>query len=708
MFWRLTGRLAVCLGFLALGGAAQAQYDDEPKVEASFIAEDTMIAPGATRTVALREVIREGWHTYWINPGDSGAPTEILWQLPEGWSAGPIQWPYPARMPVGPLMNYGYENEVVLLTDITAPADAPVGETVTLPAKVQWLVCADICIPEDAELSVSFTVAAEASPVVEPPLFAEARSKLPRPAPWPARFEADAERFTLFVESAALTAARPREAVFFPYTDGQVESAAPQTMSFAPDGLVIQTQTGWQLADDARRAATDEVSGVLVLTGTDGRVDAFEVLAVAGEVPAGLALSASLGSGLGIMQALFFAFLGGLILNLMPCVLPVLSMKALALASKSHVGSAAKIEALSYGAGVLVTFLALAGVLIALRAGGAAVGWGFQLQHPIFITVLALVMLAVGLNLSGLYEIGAGRFAGAGQKFATKGGVTGSFLTGLLAVVVATPCTAPFMAAALGFALTQSAGVSLAVFAALAVGFAFPFVMLGFSPATLRLLPRPGPWLVSFRQVLAFPMYGAAAWLLWVLSQQVGPDGLFAVLTAALMLSFAAWCFGASRRSGSVAGLVIAAVALLITTTLVLRLERPDGPVASAPEIESVLGYEPFSTARLAELRSAGTPIFVNATAAWCITCLLNERVALSGQALADLFAEEGVVALKADWTNRNPEITELLAAHGRNGVPLYLYFAPHAAEAIVLPQILTAGMVVSAVRSHRADRAGL
>ena len=286
MFWRLTGRLAVCLGFLALGGAAQAQYDDEPKVEASFIAEDTMIAPGATRTVALREVIREGWHTYWINPGDSGAPTEILWQLPEGWSAGPIQWPYPARMPVGPLMNYGYENEVVLLTDITAPADAPVGETVTLPAKVQWLVCADICIPEDAELSVSFTVAAEASPVVEPPLFAEARSKLPRPAPWPARFEADAERFTLFVESAALTVARPHEAVFFPYTDGQIESAGPQTMSFAPDGLVIQTETGWQLTDDARRAATDEVSGVLVLTGTDGRVDAFEVLAVAGEVPA--------------------------------------------------------------------------------------------------------------------------------------------------------------------------------------------------------------------------------------------------------------------------------------------------------------------------------------------------------------------------------------------------------------------------------------
>lgn len=678
--------------------------DAAPKVEARFVAEQAEIAPGGTVTIALHEVIREGWHTYWRNPGDSGAPSFINWILPPGWSASDISWPYPTRLPIGPLMNYGYENEVALLLDITAPADAVPGETIILPADVGWLVCADVCIPENTSLELPLTVSAAPTPPTDESraFFDEARGKLPLEADFAAVYEANDTRFSLRVEEPALAAAAPVDAVFFPYTDGIVEPAVAQTMGTVSNGLVLETKAGWEIADPAKRPGFAGISGVLVLTSAGGATEAFAVEAAPGVVPALPPLAAE--SSMGLWAALAFAFLGGIILNLMPCVLPVLSMKALALANAAGIPGEARREALAYTGGVVVTFLLLAIALLALRAGGSAAGWGFQLQQPIFVAALALLMFAVGLNLAGVFQVGAGRFAGMGQNLAGKGGAAGSFFTGMLAVVVATPCTAPFMAAALGYAATQSAAVLLSIFLALAMGFALPFLALGFSPSVLKHIPRPGPWMDVFKQVLAFPMFGAALWLVWVLTQQTGPDGLFAILAAALTLAFALWAFGASRNAsgrGGVLGLASATLGLVLTVLLVLRVGESVATETNASGGSlggGSLGYENFSSERLAELRASGTPVFVNATAAWCITCLVNEQVALSSDRLKERFDQDGIIALKADWTNQNPQITALLSEYGRNGVPLYLYFAPGADVAEVLPQLLTQAIVLAAL----------
>jgi thiol:disulfide interchange protein DsbD len=702
------------LGFAAPGAAfaqSGALPDAQPKVEASLIPERAGVAPGGTVTVALNEAIRKEWHTYWVNPGDSGAPTTINWHLPPGWSAGDIQWPYPKRLPVGPLMNFGYEDQVALLNEITAPADAKPGETATLSADVMWLVCSDVCIPEETHLTLPLTVAASAPPpdAKTAALFAAARAKLPHASPWRAVYDAGDKRFALLVESKELAGARPKEAAFYPYADGAVEAAAPQTMGTADKGFVIQSATGYKLANKEKRAVAGKLRGLLVLTGADGRVDALNVEAEPGIVPAAsVTLLENAAGDVGLIQALLFAFLGGLILNLMPCVFPVLSMKALALAAKREAPAKAKISALAYGAGVLVSFLALAGALVAFRAGGSSLGWGFQLQQPMFVTALALLMFAVGLNLSGLYEIGGAGVANLGGRLAGKEGAAGSFFTGVLAVVVATPCTAPFMGAAMGYALTESAGVALAVFLALGLGFAAPFMVLGLWPRALRVLPRPGPWMTTLRQVLAFPMYGAAVWLVWVLSQQTGSDGVLMALVSGLALAFGLWAYGRSQGaigSRRTIGISAAAVAVLAAISLVPLAGSGTRPVAAAAAngpTDGALSYEPFSTARLQSLRDEGRPVFVNATAAWCITCLVNEKLALSGGAVVHAFADRKVAALKADWTNQDAEITALLASHGRSGVPLYLYYAPGAEHAVVLPQLLTESTVMAALEPSR------
>jgi thiol:disulfide interchange protein len=695
--------LVASLSLLALIAGARAQgafpADDGPKVHAEFIAEQPEIRPSETVTIALRETIREGWHTYWRNPGDSGAPTFINWQLPDGWTAGEIQWPYPERMPIGPLMNYGYEEEVVLLVDIRAPESAAVGESITIPADVGWLVCSDVCIPEDTYLELQLGISDTPAPPTadNERLFSEARSKLPIETNFASQFEADDARFAILIENSAFAAAPPQEAVFYPFRDGVVEPPAEQKFRTTSDGLILETQAGWEISDPEKRPDFGEIGGIIVVTSAAGQTEAFSLTAMPGIVPI-IAAAPVVTADIGLITALLFAFLGGLILNLMPCVLPVLSMKALALAKKSGEPEKAHRESLAYAAGVFATFALLALTLIAFRAGGEAVGWGFQLQEPIFVAILALIMFAVGLNLAGLFEVTAGSLANLGQGKATQGGPTGSFFTGMLAVVVATPCTAPFMAAAIGFAATQPAVVSLAVFMALAAGFALPFVALGFSPALLRLFPRPGNWMVVFKQVLAFPMFGAALWLVWVVAQQTGPNGLFYLFSAGLFLSFALWAFGASQqKEGRAArlGMASALIALLLTGAVTSQVHTAGGNAA----VEGgALGYEAYDAGRLSELRAAGKPVFVNATAAWCITCLLNERVALSSNSLKEAFDARGIVAMKADWTNQNPEITALLSEYGRNGVPLYLYYAPNSDRAEVLPQLLTESIVLAAL----------
>jgi thiol:disulfide interchange protein DsbD len=664
-----------------------AQIVPGPKVHARLIAERDAVRPSGTVTVALEQAIRPGWHTYWRNAGEAGAPTEIHWTLPHGWSAGAIQWPYPQAEAVGPIMDYGYEGKPWLLIDITAPRDARAGDTVTLKALVNMLVCAEVCVPEDATVTLPLNVGDPALP--PDPAFAAARAKLPAPSPWPMRYRLGQD-LDLFVEAPPLADAHPKNAEFFPFESGVLKKGVwPQLTGFARSGLVQRLEPSGKWKGGA-------LGGVLVLTSADGSVQALTVNAVAGAVP-----DASFGAGgnvLGLTLALVFAFIGGLILNLMPCVLPILAMKALALSSHGGESAHARHEGLAYGAGAVLSFLVLGAAVIVLRAGGNAVGWGFQLQEPIVVAGFALLMFAVGLNLSGVFEVAG---FGGGDALTRRGGMSGSFFTGVLAVAVAAPCTAPFMAAALGYALTQPMVAALAVFAALGLGFAAPFVIIGFSPALLRLIPPPGAWMLRLKQVLAFPMYGASVWLVWVLANEAGADAVAIVLAAMVTFALAVWIWTASRNA-SPRGRGIGAFATLLVFVAVLgllaTLFRPATGQPALRAAESGIPHEPYTAARLEALRSENRPVFINATAAWCITCLVNERVAFSSGAVRDAFAKHHVACLIADWTTRNPEITKLLEEHGRDGVPLYLYYAPGAADAEVLPQILTEGEVLKAV----------
>jgi thiol:disulfide interchange protein DsbD len=633
--------------------------------------------------VALELDTRKGWHTYWSNPGDAGTATEIAWTLPAGWKAGPIQWPTPKAEVVGPIMDYGYEGKPWLLVDITAPKNAVPGGTVNLQAKAQWLVCAEVCVPEDATLTLPMGVGDATLP--PDPAFRDARAKLPVSSPWPMRYHVG-DTVDLFVQSPQLANAHPAKVEFFPAASGYIKGIAPQTAGYAKGGLILSMQP-------PKRLVGGDLKGLLVLTSADGSVQALVVNAPPGAVPSA--------GGLELWFALLFAFAGGLILNLMPCVLPILAMKALALAGHGGGdGRHAARESLAYGIGAILSFVALGGSLLLLRAGGDAIGWGFQLQEPIAVAGFALLIFAVGLNLSGVYEIPG---FGGGDALTRKGGAIGAFFTGVLAVAVAAPCTAPFMAAALGYALTQASAVALAVFVALGLGFAAPFVVIGFSPSLLRMIPRPGPWMLRLKQFLAFPMYGASIWLVWVLANEVGADSIVAVLGAMVAFALAAWIWTTSRNAaprcrgiGTFATLLALLTMLGLLSTLLHASPSATNAVARAEG--TAIPHEAYSAARLEQLRKEGRPVFINATAAWCITCLVNERVAFSSGAVADAFAKHHVACLIADWTRRDPEITKLLEAHGRDGVPLYLYYAPHATEAQVLPQILTADEVLKAV----------
>jgi len=675
-----------------VGGAAEAQSQivRTPYVEAELVPGSAAATPGATVHVALRQKIKAGWHTYWRNPGDSGEPTRLAWDLPTGWSAGEIIWPAPERLPIGPLVNYGYSNEVLLPVALQVPATARPGETVRLSATADWLVCEKICIPEQATLTLSLPVAA--GPPAPHPEHGRAVGRALAAAPARGAVTGVASlaggQLKLAVLGEPVRGRDVSGAYFFPYDGALIDHARPQAVERGPGGLTLTLAPGYGAQTGS---LVGPVQGVLSLGGK-----AYEVSAAQGPLPAAAAgLGSSGPAGPGLPLALGFAFLGGLILNLMPCVFPMLSMKAAALAGHAHAPRTARLHGLAFLAGVLTTFLALAAALIAARAGGETAGWGFQLQSPPVIAALALLMLLIALNLSGVFHIG-GSAQGVGAGLTRLGGVAGAFFTGVLAVVVAAPCTAPFMAAAIGYAVVQPPAVALAVFAALGLGLAAPFVLVSFTPALLRRLPRPGPWMETLQRALAFPMYGAAGWLMWIFARQTGITGLAELFAAAWLLALAAWLFGRSQQSGRPLGyrLASAAAVVLVAAWLgIAALGAPGGQAASA-----TIAEQAYSPERLAALRAEGRPVFVNFTADWCVTCKVNERVALSSAKVSRAFQRTGVTYLKADWTSRDPVIAEALAAHGRAGVPLYLLYAPGAAEPRILPQLLTEGAVIQAL----------
>jgi thiol:disulfide interchange protein len=682
-------RLLLLALLLATPAAAQdapappAQDAPSPKVHARLVAEDKAVAPGGGITVALEEKIAPDWHTYWKNPGDAGAPTEIQWTLPPGWKAGPIQWPRPKRLPVGPLMDYGYEGTPWLLTRLTAPADAT--GTVTIKAAVSWLVCQQICVPEDAVLTLSLPVGKPEPDAAVAKAFADAKALLPVASPWKLTYSigsggALGNTLDLYVAAPSLAAAHPTTADFFPATSGAIKNAAPQLTGYAKDGLVLRLVPGAK--------ASGTLEGLLVLTSSDGSTQALEVSAPPGPVPAADFSSPASGD-ISLWLAIAFAFLGGLILNVMPCVLPILAMKALSLATHGENGRS---ESFAYGA--VLSFAVLGLAIVLLRSGGAAIGWGFQLQSPIAVAGFALLVFAVALNLSGLFEVGS---VTAGEGLVSRGGLTGAFFTGVLAVAVAAPCTAPFMAAALGFALTQGALSALAVFVSLGLGFALPFLLLGIWPRALAFIPKPGAWMLTFKQFLAFPMYAAAAWLVWVLAQEAGPRGVALVLGAMILLALAAWLWSITRNASARGRIIGALAAIVVLVGALASLAGLQGS-AGAPAVQSSKAGEPYTAAKLAGLRTANRAVFVDATAAWCITCLVNEDAVLSRSSVRHAFAAKNVAYLVADWTNQNPEITALLKENGRSGVPLYLYYAPGAKAPLILPQILTESGVLGAL----------
>ena len=664
-----------------------------PRATVTLVTDTDRIAAGARFHLGLKFVFAPGWHTYWRNPGDAGAPPTLRLDLPPGTAIGPIAWPAPGRVREGPLMTYAYTGTLLLARGVTLPAGA--AGPLPIVATATWLVCKDICVPEHGTFRLSLQAGTPA-PSAEAPLFAAAARTVPRPSSWTATLGADG---ALFVHGPGLDPADIARAAFIPDQPGLLRDAAKQGLQRRADGIVLRLVPASGFA--AARAHQGAASGVLELAARDGTRRAVLLAPVPGTLPGGAAAPAPTP----ILPLLLGAFLGGLILNLMPCVFPVLAMKALALARASG-DRQARASAGAYVLGVLAAFAALGGGMLVVRAiTGAVPGWGFQFASPAAVAAMALVIFAVGLNLSGLFEIG-GRAAGIGQGLAGRRGMAGSFFTGLLAVVVATPCTAPFMAAAIGGALAAPAASGLAVFLAMGAGLAAPMALLALVPGLGRVLPHPGAWMERLRQVLAFPMYAAVVWLVWILSTEAGPTGVLAIGAALVLAGFAAWTLGlAQRGSGPRIGRVLAVLGVLGALAIPAWLAAAAPSAPGERQSDAMPGQAAWSAGRLARLRAVGQPVFVDITAAWCISCQVNRRIALDPARVRAAFVARGVAYLLGDWTRQDPAITAYLRAHGRDGVPLYVFYPAGAAHGRVLPQLLTPGIVLRALDGAKPGR---
>lgn len=674
---------------LSVISSSFAQTNEEgPYVQIRLIPEGP-ITPGGEVTVAIEQNIAPGWHTYWKNPGDSGAAPRVKWTLPEGFSAGEIEWPVPHKLPIGPLLNYGYENNVVLLQKIKAPRDLPEG-AIALKADIDILVCKEICIPE----SGTYDLVLNDSHAPEPKkFFDDVRSKLPSGTSSDASYYEEDGYFV--IEKPIDWSQRAAHYDYIPEDWGVVENAAPTDIKEKDGKLIIRQKRGERALSEL-----SEIRGLLLWGASPQEPqNAYVFTAVPGNPPA--LKPATSAPSQPLLYILIIAVLGGLILNLMPCVFPVLSIKALGLVKVAEKSSSlARLHGFCYTAGVILSFLVIAAILIGLKEAGAQVGWGFQLQNPQIIAALAYLFFILGLNFSGVFEI-AGHFGNVGNKLTQGGTPAHSFFTGVLATLVATPCTAPFMGAALGFALVQPALVGLLVFAALGLGLALPYLALSIVPALQKILPRPGAWMETFRQLLAFPMYASVAWLVWVVSQQAGSMGVLLTLLGIILIAFGIWLLRHMPRAKSWNYFVrILAIISFIAALIIL----PDASRKTETHAAVTEGFsEAYSPARLEELLKGSHPVFVEMTAAWCITCKVNHSVAIDIEATRRLFAENNVEYLIGDWTSQDPVITEYLSRFGRNGVPIYVYYGPRDAngtrpEPVILPQILTPGIVARAV----------
>jgi thiol:disulfide interchange protein DsbD len=684
-------------------GPVKAQH-----LTAELVSLGPAIAPGGTQEVGLVLTLDEHWHVYWNNPGDSGEPPHITWALPEGVTAAPMQFPIPERLPLGPLMDFGYEDHVAFPVAISAAPTVKPGP-IHLDAQVTWLVCAEVCIPGKAHLGIDLTVQPGAPALAQEPLLGalgEAITLIPKPLPAGAKFTiiGDPQRFALTLSGVKSVT----DAEFYPYAQGATDviaNAANQMIEPQRDGVRLFIKRSPDLA-----ALPATLHGVFKLSDSV----AYDVSAPV--VPGDTASLAGKGSApfSAALGAIGLGFLGGMVLNLMPCVFPVLFLKGLALVQTAGAnegkqrGNSLR-HGLVYALGILVSFWAIVVVLLALRATGAHVGWGFQLQSPVFVAVLAAFMFLFALSLAGQFDIGLS-LTSVGGSLAQKQGYAGSFFTGVLATVVATPCAAPFMGAAIGFALAQAATVTFAVFTALALGLAAPYVLLSWQPAWVRLLPRPGAWMELLKQFTSLPLFATAIWLAWVYGQEFpageGVNQIALLLGCFLMLAIAGWALGrwpAQWRS-RVAAAVLIALGLAIPLAQLHRAAHAESVAAAQPAAANLqpgtgVVWQPYSQPALDAARAAGHPVFIDFTAAWCLSCQYNEKTVLESAEVKGALLKGSVVTMKADWTTQDPAITAKLASLGRASVPTYVLYPAAARSAPdVLPELLSKDLVLNAI----------
>lgn len=685
--------IALCVG---QGVSAQSDFAlgpvDTGEVEAELVADVAAIRPGQEFQLALRLKMEPHWHVYWINPGDTGLVPEVSWSLPEGFEVGELEFPVPHRIPTPPLVSYGYEDEIFLLAKVKAPESLAVGETVRIDGDASWLVCKEACIPGDAKLGLELPVSESGESFAAAEYadeIAETRATLPVEAEGGVLATEDlGDTLVVSLQWEGLEGVELEDPYFYVEQISVADSAKEQSFDLVGDVLRIAIPKS-----EYFEKPEGDYSGLLYSkNGFDaaGGLQAvrFSVVGDVAAIAGGSGTAVGAGAfDIGLGQALLYAFLGGMILNLMPCVFPVLSIKVLGFVQQSGEDKGKVLKhGLAFTVGVLVSFWILAGTLIALRAAGDSLGWGFQLQQPEFVVVMLVVMFLFGLSMAGVFEMGTSAISLQGKV--KNEGFGGSFFSGVIATAVATPCTGPFMGQALGYALTLSAFQSLTVFSFLALGMATPYLVLSANPALINKLPRPGPWMETFKQVMAFPMFATCIWLIWLLGAHMGNDGLLFVLGGLLVVAIGAWIYGrwstpsrgqGTRRISSVLALLTAAGGIW----MMLPKERM--------EAEEEIAWQAFSPELVSELSASGKPVFVDFTADWCLTCKANELRLFGSDEVLERIVDMDVQLVQADWTKKDAVITKALAEFGRSSVPLYLlYDGKPGSEPKVLPQVLS------------------
>ena len=699
-------RIILLAAILAMFGATQGIVTNaaaQSRVETSyatteFLAESDGIAAGETFWLAIRQEVEDGWHVFWVNPGDAGLPLNLNWSLPDGFVTGEVLHPIPEYIPVGPLASYAHEGTPVFLVPITAPDDLNVGDNIQIGVDATWQACEDICVPEEGQFEFTLPVVEEQKPrsdTIE--TFLEARMALPEAFTGAATFTQEGGVYRLAL--SPIKDLDRRSVFFFPEPEGLIHAAGKQRARKSSDGLAIDIEPGW-----IKEYEGGALKGILTFADRKG---GHRGLAIEAAVPQPIQKPSTVAgpvvaqSSIAILLAMAFA--GGALLNLMPCVFPILFVKAASLIQDAGENRAViRRHGLLYGAGVLATFLVIGGLLLVLRAGGEQLGWGFHLQSPAVVVLSAYVLFLVGLNLAGVFSVGES-IAGSGQSLASSGGDFGAFFTGALTVVVAAPCIGPLLSAPLGAALLQPPAIGMAIFSVLALGLAAPYLAISFSPALGRLLPRPGAWMKIFKQALAFPVFAAAAYFLWVLSQQADGSSLGYVLAGVVFLAVAAWLFQLSKGEGTRALIlrIVSALFVVLALAPLTRLEARQTISADeeipGQKIYGLIPSEPYSAAALENYRAEGQAVFIDFTAAWCVTCQFNKARVFSSRDVARAFERADVKFMVADWTVQDPEISAALASYGASGVPLYVFY-PEGEDATIFPLPLSKKAVKEAL----------